>query len=120
MSNQQKKSKYFKLADITLQSAFDEAGNRTGEFKTDAEGKRLYRFKFNNNVKVVIDGVDFTGKTLYVDRPLNKYKNMLQKGIITKEEYEEQVIAHAAGGNKEFLQLEINGNFEDGDKKNSR
>ncbi len=109
MSNQKKKnSNYASLGSLIFAAEFDEEGNRLeGQFKTDEDGKKVYRLKLDKDTKISINGVDFTGKTLYVNRPVEKFKRMLAKGTITQKEFEQKVADFAPGGKLEFVQLEI-------------
>lgn len=110
MSN---KNRYATVGSLIFQSQFDEEGNRLdGEYKTDDKGRRLYAIKLNKNTKVIINGVDMTGKVLYVSRPDSKYERLLQKGVIDKTEFEKKIAEHSPGGRLEFVQMEITADLE--------
>lgn len=110
MSN---KNRYATVGSLIFQSQFDEEGNRLeGEYKTDDKGRRLYAIKLNKNTKVIINGVDMTGKTLYVSRPDSKYERLLQKGVIDENEFQRKIAEHSPGGKLEFVQMEITADLE--------
>lgn len=108
-----KKSKYAPVGSIILQSQFDEEGNRLeGEFKTDEKGRKLYVLKLDKNTEVLINGVNMSGKTLYVSRPDTKLTRLLDRGIIDKNEFEKKVADFSPGGRLEFVQMEITADLE--------
>ena len=110
MSN---RNRYATVGSLIFQSQFDEEGNRLeGEYKTDDKGRRLYAIKLNKNTKVIINGVDMTGKTLYVSRPDSKYERLLQKGVIDENEFQRKIAEHSPGGKLEFVQMEITADLE--------
>lgn len=112
--SENKKRNYVDFGSIIYASEYDDEGNRLdGEYKHDADGRKVYRIRLNKNTKVVIDGVDMTGKTLYVDHPLNKYKRMLEKGTITKKEFEKREQQFSNGGELEYVRFEISAKVRD-------
>lgn len=107
MSNQ-KKSKYAQVGSLIFQSQFDEEGNRLeGEYKTDDKGRKLYTLKLDKRTEVVINGVNMTGKTLYVSRPETKLQRLLDRGIIDEEEFNKKLEEFSPGGRLDFVQMEI-------------
>jgi len=109
------KNKYATVGSLIYQSAFDEEGNRIiGEYKTDEDGKKLYAIKLDKKTEVIIDGVNMTGKTLYVSRPKVKLDRLLDKGIIDAKKHKEELADYSAGGRKEFVQMEITADLEKG------
>lgn len=105
MSN---KKKYVTVGSLIFQSEFDDDGKPIkGKFKVDEKGRKLYSIKLDKNAKVVINGVDFSGKTLYVSRPDSKLERLLNSGVIDQEEYEKRLEEHSPGGRLEFIQMEI-------------
>jgi flagellar basal body rod protein FlgF len=115
MSKQQKNknSRYATIGSLIFQSAFDEEGNRLiGEYKTDEKGRKLYALKLDKNTKITVNGVDMTGKTLYVSRPDTKLTRLLDKGVIDQNEYESKLADFSAGGRLEFVQMEITADLE--------
>ncbi len=78
----QQKGKYATVGSLIFQSQFDDEGNRLeGEYKTDEKGRKLYALKLDKNTEVIINGVNMTGKTLYVSRPDTKLARLLDKGV---------------------------------------
>jgi hypothetical protein len=115
MSKQQQKknSRYAVVGSLIFQSQFDEEGNRIeGEYKVDENGKKLYAIKLDKKTEVVINGVNMSGKTLYVARPEVKYKRLLERGIIDRNEFEAKMEDHGPGGRLEFVQMEITADLE--------
>lgn len=107
-----KNSEYVQIGSLIFATAYDDEGNQLpGQYKTDAEGKKIYKFKLDKNVQITINGKDVTGQTLYVDRPINKYRRMANKNRITPEKLEEMEKALAPGGKLEFVQLEVTAKF---------
>lgn len=110
-----KNSKYAAVGSLIFQAQYDEEGNRIdGEFKTDEKGRKLYALKLDKKTKVVINGVDMTGKTLYVSRPEAKLNRLLEKGVIDKKEHSQKIADYSPGGRLEFVQLEIVADLEKG------
>lgn len=113
MSKAKKNDRYATIGSLIFQSQFDEEGNRLeGEYKTDEKGRKLYALKLDNKTKVIINGVDMSGKTLYVSRPENKYRRLLEKGIIDESEFDKKMEEHGPGGRLEFVQMEITADLE--------
>jgi hypothetical protein len=113
MSKQKKNSKYATVGSLIFQSQFDEEGNRIeGEYKTDDKGRKLYVLKLDKNTKITINGVDMTGKTLYVSRPETKLTRLLDRGVIDQEEFEKKVADFSPGGRLEFVQMEITADLD--------
>lgn len=111
--SKQKNSKYATVGSLLLQSQFDDEGNRLeGEFKTDEKGRKLYVLKLDKNTKVTINGVDMTGKTLYVSRPESKLQRLLDRGIIDEGEFQKKIADFSPGGRLEFVQMEITADLE--------
>lgn len=107
------KGKYATVGSIVLQSQFDDEGNRlNGEYKTDEKGRKLYALKLDKNTEVIINGVNMTGKVLYVSRPETKLTRLLDKGVIDKKEFEKKVADFGPGGRLEFVQMEITADLE--------
>jgi hypothetical protein len=108
-----KNSKYAAVGSLMFQSQFDEEGNRIeGEYKTDDKGRKLYVLKLDKQTEVIINGVNMTGKTLYVSRPEAKLNRMLDKGIMDKKEYDQKIQDYSPGGRLEFVQMEITADLE--------
>jgi hypothetical protein len=109
MSQQKKKkSNYRTVGNLIWQSEFDEDGKPIqGKYKLDDKGRKTYAIKLSKNVKVTIDGVDMTGKTLYVARTEDSLNRKLQNGIIQQEEYDQKLEEHGPGGKFEYSQFEI-------------
>ena len=108
-------SKYVKLGSLNFQTQFDEEGNLLkGEYKTDEKGRKLYIFKLDNKAEIIINGVDMTGKTLYVSRPEAKLNRLLEKGVIDKKQYEKELGDFSSGGKLEFVQMEITADLDKG------
>jgi hypothetical protein len=102
------KGKYATVGSLIFQSQFDDEGNRLeGEYKTDDKGRKLYALKLDKNTEVVINGVNMSGKTLYVSRPDTKFARLLDKGVIDKK-----VADYGSGGRLEFVQMEIVADLE--------
>ena len=113
MSKQQKNSKYATVGSLIFQSQFDDEGNRLeGEYKTDDKGRKLYALKLDKQTEVIINGVNMTGKTLYVSRPDVKLQRLLDRGVIDEQEYRKKVADFSPGGRLEFVQLEIVADLE--------
>ena len=109
----QQKSKYATVGSLIFQSAFDDEGNRLiGEYKTDDKGRKLYALKLDKNTEIIINGVNMTGKTLYVSRPDTKLSRLLDKGVIDKKEFDKKVTEFGPGGKLEFVQMEITADLE--------
>ena len=112
MSKQQK-GKYATVGSLIFQSQFDDEGNRLeGEYKTDDKGRKLYALKLDKNTEVIINGVDMSGKVLYVSRLETKLTRLLDKGIIDKKEFDKKVAEFGPGGRLEFVQMEITADLE--------
>lgn len=113
MSKQKKNERFATIGSLIFQSQFDEEGNRIeGEYKTDDKGRKLYALKLDKKTQVIINGVDMSGKTLYVSRPEYKYKRLLEKGIIDESEFQKKLEEHSPGGRLEFVQMEITADLE--------
>lgn len=113
MAKQQKNSKYATIGSLIFQSQFDDEGNRLeGEYKTDDKGRKLYALKLDKNTEVVINGVNMTGKTLYVSRPDTKFQRLLDRGIIDESEFNKKIADFGPGGRLEFVQMEIVADLE--------
>lgn len=113
MTKAKKNDRYATIGSLIFQSQFDEEGNRIeGEYKTDEKGRKLYALKLDKNTKIIINGVDMTGKNLYVSRPEVKYRRLLDKGVIDQAEFEKKMSEHAPGGRLEFVQMEITADLE--------
>ena len=112
MSKQQK-GKYATVGSLIFQSQFDDEGNRLeGEYKTDEKGRKLYALKLDKNTEVIINGVNMTGKVLYVSRPETKLTRLLDKGVIDKKEFDKKIADFGPGGRLEFVQMEITADLE--------
>lgn len=110
-----KTTKYAAVGSLIFQSQFDEEGNRLeGEYKTDEKGRKLYTLKLDKKTKVIINGVDMTGKTLYVSRPETKLSRLLEKGVIDEAEYSKKLAEYSPGGRLEFVQMEVVADLEKG------
>lgn len=108
-----KNERFATVGSLIFQSQFDDEGNRIeGEYKTDDKGRKLYALKLDKKTKVVINGVDMSGKTLYVSRPEVKYRRLLEKGIIDEQEFAQKMEEHAPGGRLEFVQMEITADLD--------
>lgn len=113
MSKQKKNERFATIGSLIFQSQFDEEGNRIeGEYKTDDKGRKLYALKLDKKTQVIINGVDMSGKTLYVSRPEYKYRRLLEKGVIDEQEFQKKLEEHAPGGRLEFVQMEITADLE--------
>ncbi len=109
----QKNSKYATVGSLLLQSQFDEEGNRLdGEYKTDDKGRKLYVLKLDKNTEITINGVNMSGKTLYVSRPETKLQRLLDRGIIDEGEFQKKIADFSPGGRLEFVQMEITADLE--------
>jgi len=109
----QQKGRYATIGSLIFQSQFDDEGNRLeGEYKTDEKGRKLYALKLDKNTEVIINGVNMTGKTLYVSRPDTKLQRLLDRGVIDKKEFEKKVADFSPGGRLEFVQMEITADLE--------
>ena len=87
----QQKGRYATIGSLIFQSQFDDEGNRLeGEYKTDEKGRKLYALKLDKNTEVIINGVNMTGKTLYVSRPETKLQRLLERGVIDKKEFDKK------------------------------
>jgi hypothetical protein len=107
------KSRYATVGSLIFQSQFDEEGNRLeGEYKTDEKGRKLYALKLDKNTEVTINGVNMTGKVLYVSRPDTKLERLLEKGVIDEKKYKEELKSYEAGGKRAFVQMEITADLE--------
>jgi hypothetical protein len=107
------KGKYATVGSLILQSQFDDEGNRLeGEYKTDEKGRKLYALKLDRNTEVVINGVDMSGKTLYVSRLDTKLSRLLDRGVIDQKEFDKKVADYGSGGRLEFVQMEIVADLE--------
>jgi hypothetical protein len=112
MSN---KSKYATLGSLNFQTQFDEEGNMLkGEYKTDDRGRKLYIFKLDKKTEIIINGVNMTGKTLYVSRPEEKLKRLLEKGVIDESGFDRELQNYTSGGKLDFVQMEITADLEKG------
>jgi hypothetical protein len=110
-----KANKYAQVGSLIFQSQFDDEGQRLeGEYKTDEKGRKLYSLKLDKKTKVTINGVDMTGKTLYVSRPEAKLNRLRDKGVIDENEYNKQISDFGPGGRLEFVQMEIVADLEKG------
>lgn len=108
-----KNDRYATVGSLIFQSKFDDEGNRLdGEYKTDEKGRKLYALKLDKKTKVIINGVDMSGKTLYVSRPETKFRRLLEKGIIDEAEFEKKMEEHSPGGRLEFVQMEITADLD--------
>jgi hypothetical protein len=107
------KGKYATVGSLILQSQFDDEGNRLeGEYKTDEKGRKLYALKLDRNTEVIINGVDMSGKTLYVSRLDTKLSRLLDRGVIDQKEFDKKVADYGSGGRLEFVQMEIVADLE--------
>jgi len=91
----------------------------TGAFMKKKDGG--YYIKLDKETKVVIDGTEFTGGYISVNKPADKYDRMivnaekkLQEGEINEEEYDKQLEdlqAKAArydkGGDLDYIKFEL-------------
>lgn len=111
--SKQNKNRYATVGTLIFQSAFDDEGNRLiGEYKTDEKGRKLYALKLDKKTEVIINGVNMTGKTLYVSRPDVKLNRLLEKGAIDKKEHDSKLAEFSSGGRLEFVQMEITADLE--------
>jgi hypothetical protein len=111
--SKQKSNRYATVGSLIFQSAFDEEGNRLeGEYKTDDKGRKLYALKLDKMTEIIINGVDMTGKTLYVSRPDTKLNRLLEKGVIDEKKFKEELKSYEAGGKRAFIQMEVTADLE--------
>lgn len=111
--SKQKNNRYATVGSLIFQSQFDEEGNRLeGEYKTDEKGRKLYALKLDKQTEVIINGVNMTGKTLYVSRPDTKLERLLDKGVIDESKFKEELKSYEAGGKRAFIQMEITADLE--------
>jgi hypothetical protein len=109
----QKNSKFVNVGTLNFQAQFDEEGNMMkGHYKTDEKGRKLYTLKLDKKTKVTINGVDMTGKTLYVARPEVRLNRLKDHGIMGDEEFDKKSKDYAPGGELEFIQMEITANLD--------
>lgn len=91
----------------------------TGAFMKKKDGG--YYIKLDKDTKVVIDGTEFTGGYINVNKPADKYDRMianaekkLQEGDINEEEYDKQLeelqgkaARYDKGGDLEYIKFEL-------------
>lgn len=101
-------SKYKTVGQLIWQSEFDENSKPIhGSYKKDKKGKTAFAIRLNKDTKVTIDGVDMTGKTLYLDSMENVNNGKLERGIMPQEEYDQKVIDYGPGGKMEYVRYQI-------------
>jgi hypothetical protein len=106
--SQQKKSNYATVGSLIWQSEFTQEGKRKeGVYKLDAKQRKQYAITLDKNTEIIINGVNMTGKTLYVNRMDEVNDGKLQRGIIDQEEYDRKIEEFGQGGRLEFIQMEI-------------
>jgi hypothetical protein len=106
--SQQKKSNYANVGSLIWQSEFTPDGKRKeGVYKVDGKNRKQYAITLDKNTKITINGVDMTGKTLYVNRMDEVNDGKLKRGIIDQEEYNQKSEEFGPGGRLEFIQMEI-------------
>lgn len=106
--NQKKKSNYATVGSLIWQSEFTEEGKRMeGVYKLDAKKRKQYAITLDKNTEIIINGVNMTGKTLYVNRMDEVNDGKLQRGLIKQDEYDQKTEEFGPGGRLEFIQMEI-------------
>jgi hypothetical protein len=102
------KSNYKTVGSLIWQSNFDENNKPIpGDYKTDEAGRKLFALRLSKDVKITIDGVDMTGKTLYLSNMENVNNGKLQRGVIDQEEYDKKVQDYGPDGKLEFVRYEV-------------
>lgn len=82
----------------------------------DEEGRAQYYIKIDSDTVVTINGKKVTA--LNIQRPTDKFQNMLAKGVITEEQYEEKMSQYDGSlkdqkGDLSYIKFELTANLED-------
>jgi hypothetical protein len=84
------------------------------------DGQANFYIKLAKDTQVIVNGKDISGGYLQVSYPTDKFANMLNKGKITQEEYNQKVARfHKDPDNKQndgdlsYIAFELNASFEE-------
>lgn len=73
----------------------------------DMNGKDSYYIKLADNVEITVNGVQFTGEFLKVQRPTDKFDFMLNAGKLDEAEHAAKVAEFDKGGKLSFIKFEL-------------
>jgi len=63
--------------------------------------------KVEKDLDIKINGEDFSGRYINMDKPTVKFDRMLKKGVITEEEYDEKCARFSKGGDLSWIRQEM-------------
>lgn len=92
---------------LNIGNMIEKRDRETGEPILDKNGKKQYYIGKSKNSKIVINGVEFKGKYINVERPLDKLASRLERGTISEADYEKEVARYAPDGDLNYVQFEI-------------
>jgi hypothetical protein len=102
------KSPYRTVGNLIWQSEFDESNKPIpGKYKLNNKKQKMFAIRLNKELKITIDGVDMTGKTLYLNSMEEVNNGKLQRGVIDQNEYDQKVEDYGPEGKLEFVRYEI-------------
>jgi hypothetical protein len=92
---------------IQLGTMYKKTKYQSKELEVDADGRQLYTLSLNKDLDIRINGKKIEARSLYVNRPDEKLKIMLQNGTITEEQFDEKMVRFSQGGDLENIVFEI-------------
>jgi len=92
---------------IQLGTMYKKTKYQSKELEVDSDGRQLYTLSLNKDLDIRINGKKIEARTLYVNRPDEKIKIMLQNGSITEEQFDERMSRFSQGGDLENIVFEI-------------
>jgi hypothetical protein len=92
---------------IQLGTMYKKTKYQSKELEVDADGRQLYTLSLNKDLDIRINGKKIEARSLYVNRPDEKLKIMLQNGSITEEQFDDKMARFSQGGDLENIVFEI-------------
>jgi hypothetical protein len=92
---------------IQLGTMYKKTKYQSKELEFDDQGRQLYTVSLNKDLDIRINGKKIDARTLYVNRPDEKLRIMLNKGTITEEQFDEKMARFQEGGDLSNLVFEI-------------
>jgi len=92
---------------IQLGTMYKKTNYQSKELEFDDQGRQLYTVSLNKDLDIRINGKKIDARTLYVNRPDEKLRIMLNKGTITEEQFDEKMARFEEGGDLSNLVFEI-------------
>lgn len=94
---------------------FPKVGAMILKKEKDDFGKNAYYISIDKDTEVTVNGKKVTA--LNLQRPVEKFHRMLEKGVISEKEFDEKVERYEEGGDLSFIAFEISADLRDKEKK---